>query len=549
MTSSAVNYACPDGSDFPVEWPTPDLERYGWRWDQMHCPLPLTPLSEDWSDDIGEGFARAGRITGAPAYQARFQAHGYRFTRSTPFTDDATVRRAIMDQDVSERVDRVLEMWEDSYRPETEALTRSLRTWADGAQTPAQLVGRLDQVHAARIRQGELHALVMGMAAVAANRFLDWCTAEIGVDGEQAGLEMLQGFPNKSLESADALWSLSREALARPAVADLLRRSKPAEFLIGVDATTGGQEFYEALAAFLGEYGHRNESFSELSLATWTEDPRFPLFLVRRFLDVAEDASPKALHARTVARRVESVAQMEGPLTGDSGKLRTFRRFLESGQQRTVLLEDHNFFIDQQGFVAARRPALALGEALTRQGAINQVDDVFYLRDSEVREAAARPGAAFQSVVALRRAERDRWLRVLPPTEIGAGAVASNPGLDRFFGTFSQEPAPPGTIVGIAGSPGTVRGVARLIMTLDEVDRLGPGEILVTYATAPPWTPLFGLAVGVVTDAGGVLSHCAIVAREYGIPAVVGARTATAQIEDGMLITVDGTRGIVTVEQ
>ena len=87
-----------------------------------------------------------------------------------------------------------------------------------------------------------------------------------------------------------------------------------------------------------------------------------------------------------------------------------------------------------------------------------------------------------------------------------------------------------------------------MILTLEEVDKLAPGEILVTYATAPPWTPLFAVAGAVVTDSGGALSHCAIVAREYGIPAVTGTKTGTAAIEDGMLLPVDGTEGLVRIE-
>jgi pyruvate,water dikinase len=119
---------------------------------------------------------------------------------------------------------------------------------------------------------------------------------------------------------------------------------------------------------------------------------------------------------------------------------------------------------------------------------------------------------------------------------------------ERFFGATLEESEDKGLIRGISGSPGVTSGVARLVLTLDEVDRLNPGEILVTYATAPPWTPLFGVVGGVVTDVGGRLSHCAIVAREYGIPAVVGTRVATARIHAGMRITVDGTRGIVRLE-
>jgi pyruvate,water dikinase len=120
--------------------------------------------------------------------------------------------------------------------------------------------------------------------------------------------------------------------------------------------------------------------------------------------------------------------------------------------------------------------------------------------------------------------------------------------MERFFGGTVEEPDDPALIKGIAGSPGVVRGVARFVPSLSEVDRFSPGEILLTYATAPPWTPLFAVAAGIVTDVGGTLSHCAVVAREYGVPAVVGTKVATARIRDGAIITVDGSEGLVRVE-
>jgi pyruvate,water dikinase len=103
----------------------------------------------------------------------------------------------------------------------------------------------------------------------------------------------------------------------------------------------------------------------------------------------------------------------------------------------------------------------------------------------------------------------------------------------------------PGVVRGHAGSPGRAAGPARVIISIADADRLRPGDILVTQATAPPWTPLFAVAAAVVTDAGGVLSHCAVVAREYGLPAVVGTGTATATIRDGQWLEVDGDAGTV----
>jgi pyruvate,water dikinase len=181
------------------------------------------------------------------------------------------------------------------------------------------------------------------------------------------------------------------------------------------------------------------------------------------------------------------------------------------------------------------------------QGAIATPDDVFFLHEAEIAGVAVK-NRDLRSLVAQRRDERERWMRVLPPATIGAGAATMNPQLERFFGADVEEPEDPTLIRGIAGSAGVIRGVARFIPTLSEVDRLSPGEILVTYATAPPWTPLFAVAAGIVTDVGGALSHCAVVAREYGIPAVVGTKVASRRIRDGALITVDGTEGLVRIE-
>jgi pyruvate,water dikinase len=117
----------------------------------------------------------------------------------------------------------------------------------------------------------------------------------------------------------------------------------------------------------------------------------------------------------------------------------------------------------------------------------------------------------------------------------------------KFFGTPPEASEQEGELRGAPGSAGVVRGTARIIRSIAEADRLGPGDILVAQTTAPPWTPLFATVAAVVTDTGGALSHCAVVAREYGIPAVVGAAMASTVIRDGQTIEVDGTAGVVRI--
>jgi pyruvate,water dikinase len=299
---------------------------------------------------------------------------------------------------------------------------------------------------------------------------------------------------------------------------------------------------------FLEAYGLRSESFQDLSYPTWREDPSFALFLLNQYVRAPQESNPARLHEQAVHQREERVAQVEAHFAGQAEKLDAFRTLLKTAQQRTVILEDHNFYIDQRGWSSARFPCVEIGRRLVEQVTIDDPEDVFYLKEREIRDAAVDPGLALSGVVSERRRERERWLRSVPPLKIGSGDVEVSAQRDRFFGAIMESSFEAGVLKGVAASKGVVRGTARVIPSLEGIERLGPGEILVTHATSPPWTPLFAVAGAVVTEAGGILSHCAVVAREYQIPAVVGARGALQRIEDGMLITVDGTRGTVKIE-
>ena len=541
-------YTCPDGTPFPVEWPDEETRKFGWRWDQMHNPLPFTPLSDELGQDLLEGFGRAMDRMGSPVRPARpVSANGFRFGRMAPFDDDPALRQAMLRRDIEARVPRLVELWRTEYLPECEALSRATLLWDDPRWNLKQAVEHFEEVRAVRRRLGELHHLAMQPTQALANNLIAFCAREFGGDGQILAGELTSGYPNRSLDSAQALWDLSRLALTMPAVAALLRAESPTAVLERLSSTPGGSDFQRALDEILDEYGHRNEAFTELIFPRWIEDPRFPLLMVRRYLDMDDANAPEVVHRATAQVRLARTEEYAARL-GDPEKEREFRRLCTLAAQRTILIEDHNFAIDQKAVSAARVPCLALGRRLVEQGNIEAAEDVLFLRLAEIAQAADQPAFDLRATVAHRRAERAKWMRVLPPTDIGDGPPPGPAPTDSFLGTFKTEPDPPGMVMGIAGSPGVIRGTARLIADLDDADLLQPGEILLTYSTAPPWTPLFAIAGGIVTDAGGIVSHCAVVAREYGIPAVVGTRNGTATIRDGSTITVDGTNGTVTLE-
>ena len=555
-----VIYESPDGTPFPVEWASAELARDEWRWDQVHNPTPLTPLAQDLIALKRRGMYRGGVQTGRPFNEERMYANGYGFSRS--LAEDpasAEVSRTVAALDSRSRIDRLLELWESSYKPETEALTRSLRTWASPGDSLFDLLERFNEIEAAWCRLGELHTLSTGLAAVAMREFEAFCRDAFGEDGSRIAVESVAGMPNMSVASAEALWELSRHALESHFVADILRKCDPDRPLSGLgslDSAKEGVAFRSLFDQFLETWGQRNESYYEIAYPTWREDPGFVLTTLRAYMDAPAEQSPTVLHLRAVktreARTKEAMTRLRG-----SGNADAFLTGQRRAQQHTVLMEDHNYYIDQRAYTTLRTPFLAIGDRLAAEGSLDHARDVFYLHTGEIKDRADYPAGGrprYQALVEKRRADREAWMHVLPPLTIGGDAREipvkgtarpASPVAKRSARKSSR----PTAIQGLAASAGRFMGTARLILSLDDAGRLSPGDVLVTYATAPPWTPLFAIAGAVVTDAGGPLAHCALVAREYGIPAVVGTGTATAVIKDGMVVTVDGTTGLVTIEE
>jgi pyruvate,water dikinase len=542
MTPQVV-YESPDGTPFPVGWAHADLARDQWRWDQVHNPTPLTPLAQDLIAVKRQGMYRGGEVTGRPFYEERMYANGYGFSRRLEDDPESPSRsQELAVRDSEERIDRLIDLWESSYLPETEALTRLIQEWASPSDSLVDLLRRYDQIEKAWRRCGELHTLSTGLAGVAMRQFNEFCRGKFGDEGTRIAVESISGMPNMSVKSGEALWELSREAVGRPAVADLLRSHPSEEFLFNLDEVTEGPAFKRELNQFLKVWGQRNESYYEVGYSTWREDPEFVLSVLRTYIDSTEDQNPTVRHRRAVETRIARTEDVKSRLTDLAG-LDEFLIGQRRAQQHTVLMEDHNYFIDQRAYTSLRTPHQAIGARLVEAGALDNADDVFYLHVAEIKEHADHPDRKYQALIAKRWVDRAKWMHVLPPAVIGGDAP-----LATSSNTVRSETDNTASIQGLAASAGTVTGTARVILSLDQASRLSPGDILVTYATAPPWTPLFAIAGGVVTDAGGPLAHCAVVAREYGIPAVVGTTNATAAIKDGTTISVDGTSGLVIIQ-
>ena len=297
--------------------------------------------------------------------------------------------------------------------------------------------------------------------------------------------------------------------------------------------------------SYLGRFGHFVESADPIH-PTLRESPD----LVAQLLSVSRQSemSPDERLLRTRRERAEAEQLLHG-LSGSRGLLA--RMLIKLGQSYAAQVDDAVFHF-QRVLALVRATFLQAGRRLVRAGVIEQAEDIFYLQRREIWA----PEADFAARVTRRRLLRERHMRLAPPPYV---PEMSDPSWDsdRLWKLFSsalgatvlkrgaQERNGRPVLVGTSGSPGRVRGIARVIAGPDDFNRLQPGDILVARTTSPIWTPLFNIAGAAVTEVGGPFSHAAIVAREFGIPLVNGALDATQVIVDGTSVVVDGSAGIV----
>jgi pyruvate,water dikinase len=227
-----------------------------------------------------------------------------------------------------------------------------------------------------------------------------------------------------------------------------------------------------------------------------------------------------------------------------------FEKTLKWAQSQAPLREDGIAEIGL-GYPVLRQLLLELGRRFAKAGAIPQAADIFWLETGEVAAAvtALERGESLKDYAGPIRERKSLWerrKRLTPPAQLPPGKKYLGLNVEGILAVGESTQAG-STIKGVGASPGQVRGTARVLHGPEDFGEMQPGEVLVASITTPAWTPLFAMAAGIVTDIGGPLSHGSIVAREYGIPAVLGTGVATRRIHNGQEITVDGTTGLVTL--
>jgi rifampicin phosphotransferase len=536
-------------TNFPIP---PDVEGF-WAWEKGHFPRPATPLTQELLySAISDGFSAAMEAWACP-FGARCRAiNYYGFFTIKPFGlgSETMPERVARYQDVLGQVlPRMGELWERTWLPAILPGLEKGRSTNYAALSDEALLHTLDEMRREFLERWTIHGWI-NFVTISASWFADFYNETFEPEDPTEPYLLLQGFPTRSLAAGRGLWRLSRMINNTPALKRVFGEQDPAQLVSHLERSEEGRQFLVEFRSYLDEFGWRSDAF-ELADPTWRENPRIPLNTLQGYVSLGEEADPGLRFREAVRTRERLLARARQRLAGDPGKQARFNELYEMGRHNLVLTEDHNFYIDQMGDSILRPPLLELGRRLVRRGALADQNDVFLLYLVEIRAGLA--GESQHALAAQRRAEMEAWSRVIPPPTIGEPPPPSNDPweeaiLRKMLGVPVEPSRDPDVIAGIGASPGTVQGRAAVVHNLSEASKVQSGDILVCEMTMPAWTPLFSTAGAVISDTGGVLSHCAIVSREYRIPCVVGTVVGTTLLKDGMLLTVDGSRGVVRID-
>jgi pyruvate,water dikinase len=460
--------------------------------------------------------------------------------------------RAAREAITSDLALRVIRRWYAEWRAEHQRDVERALALNVAALPDASLAAELD--HRIATIAHPAHATVAVAYFILVYELAEACRDLLGWDSARM-LDLLEGTSTTSTEPARRVAALAAIASSRPAVQELLRavdETTPHE-LVKVDA-----EFAGAFADYVEATGHRAVRYDVIE-PTLAEQPHLLLRLVADQLDAefSHIAVVEAAANRRGAAESEAFAVLERRPASDR---RQFARALARAREAYPAWEDRVWWTQSVQTALLRYLALDLGRRLADRGQVAASDDVFYLETHEAR-AALLDGDNRQELVRLRRGARE-WVIAHPgplaygdpprgappfdllPTEARLVNEAVMWGFSQFFGAPADK-SDVALVKGTAASAGRYTGLARVVMGEHEFAKIRFGDVVICPATSPAWSVVFPSIGALVTDSGGILSHPAIIAREHGIPAVVGTGNATAVVHDGQRVSVDGSAGIV----
>jgi pyruvate,water dikinase len=560
----------------PIEFEIPSGY---WEHDASHFPVPSYPIEsfvpamvaaavKTWASEFGYLFDGIEfRDIGGWAYQRLAPLGGkegpalpgwlmWMMVRIVPSVRNrlAMAREAVRTDKAGLFIDR----WYDTWLPELTEAVDELKNVELAEFSDDGLKAHIDTCRRLATRGIEIHALLHGSLAIILYELVNTCERLLGWDMATT-LEMVNGTSYKSTEPARRLSELAGLAAKRP---EVLRAAQLPDFEVKSWLESIDEDFATAFIRYLDEHG-------EVALGQSVVAPTYaemPSVLIATIANQVETGfRPETPDEANRRKREESIASTRAALAASAADLAEFDRVLERGQKAYPVREDNEFFTFSRPFAQFRYAVLELGGRLAGPGVIAERDDVMFLHLDEALTALSE-SPDLQAEVLVRKGQR-AWAsanpgppyygkETPPPSDLSFLPADTRLPMEAMLWSLHSIMAveasktTQGDASAIAGTPasaGTYTGPVRVVRDESEFSKIRAGDVLVCPITSPVWSVLFPSIGALVTDTGGILSHPAIIAREFRIPAVVATGNATELLQDGRIVAVDGSAGIVEV--
>ena len=453
--------------------------------------------------------------------------------------------------------DKFLGWWKRRYLPEIERNFEYLDTFPMAESSLAELMILLEDAIDIQERHFRLHWMLNLAQFQASITFEGILTGLIGENKTLVG-RILVSDEDRNWDSVRDLWRLKEKVKTSQTLTRAFDHETADGVMRALGASPEGRALVDDIGAYKIEYGNKSMWAHEYIYPTWRENPTPIVEGLRGYLTSDYDYEEDVAQLR--ANRDAAIVEMwslvpESTAEADRQKLASS---LDLALKMTPLTPDHHFYMDQGTYARVRLVLMAIGRKLVETGVFSAADDVMFLRYHELRVTSANASAFDASALVLeRRREREAAYAVRP--RLWAGTITQWslheepykqgvwdwPGIYERSKDAARQPAD--TLRGLGASAGVIEGTACVVDSPDEFDQVKKGDLLVCKMTSPSWVVLFTKIEGLVTDSGGALSHPAVVAREFGIPAVVGTRIATQKIKTGQRLRINGAAGIVEI--
>jgi pyruvate,water dikinase len=560
---------------FPVVWESEREKELFWVYDDLHCPHPLspmffdiggwwltcdhmfrrfgTPFAVDWLAKNVNGYLYTAAIPADPSLKVDSTEYGARYGARVPCQPDYEEKiGAYLDAILPVYGQHFADWWGDRLRPEMERNFAYLDGILDQADRLSlmELACLLEDAIDIHDRHWKIHWM-LNFAQLSSTLNLRKAMQKWRGEIDEQLLGRLQNSTaDRNWDSIEALWRMKEEVASDTELSATFQQKTASAILRALNDRERGRRFLaERVQPYQREYGWHAVWSHEFIFPTLREQAEPVVDLVRNYLETDYDY-PAAL-AAVKADLERASCEL---LNGLSGEAREELAATNAVNLRLApLTPDHHFYIDQGANARLRLVLITIGARLADGGVLEQPDNIMFLRYNEFRIILGDPAALdARDIVSRRREERAAAYRLHPLDWIGTVTASQlafpylvNWGYpDRFYRTRSTAPE---QLTGIAGSPGVVEGVARVVRTVEEFAEVAEGDVLVCQMTNPAWVVLFTRIAGLVTDTGGTTSHPAVLAREFAIPAVVGTSVATQKIATGDRLRVNGSTGVVEI--